>query len=214
MDSAHSFLVSLVFIIVGAEVQLTQFHVRDDYSIHNCTQLLPCGHRKIMRSQRKSECVQQALQIGADIIIYDGGNMSCILCQQTFSGGNFTAVDASLLVFVKGLKCTTQSWVKCFRSHHFRCFLGVSQFLQSLENYCQWVPGQWRRFQLDGKVEMLSLWNVYSNISNSINWYYAYYSLRIYVDVLAKSYFGKSLNNMGHKGISRSASITVMNGQL
>ena len=115
MGEVYLFIVHVVFITVNADVQLTQFHIRDDYSVHDCTQLLSCGNRKILENQRKSDCALQALQTGADIIMYDGSNKSCLLCQHT--GDNFTAVDASLLIYVKGLERITLSCIKYFAHH-------------------------------------------------------------------------------------------------
>ena len=106
MWSAEVFIISLFVIFVNADVQLKQYAVNDDYSLHECTQLLPCGHLKRSEVRIKLECAQQALVIGADMFMYEEGDTTCLLClsPNPGDGDDFTAVPSSLRVYVKGLE--------------------------------------------------------------------------------------------------------------
>ena len=97
---------------VKADVQLTQYAVKDDYSAHDCTQLLPCGSMETLGVQGKSECALQALHKGTDMFSYEEEDKSCHLGLQDFAGGGVTEVPSCQLVFVKGLKiCIIQSQI-------------------------------------------------------------------------------------------------------
>ena len=108
----HPTILSILFsltIFGNAEIQLTEFVVKDKYSMHDCMQLLPCDHLQVLEAERKSECAHQALETGADIFIYEEGTKDCLLCQQTFPPDGFTAVHASLHVFVNGPEISNTS---------------------------------------------------------------------------------------------------------
>ena len=107
MGSADIFFWSLLAIFVNADVQLTLYAVINDYSVHSCMQLLPCGQLKSLEVRIKSECAHQALIMGANMFIYEEGHENCLLCLQTSpdDGDNyFTAVTSSHCVYVKGLE--------------------------------------------------------------------------------------------------------------
>ena len=106
MWSADIFVISLFVVFVNADVQLTLYAVNDDYSLHECTQLLPCGHLKRSEVRTKLECAHQALVIGADMFMYEEGDKTCLLCLPPYpgDGDDFTAVRSSLRVYVKGLE--------------------------------------------------------------------------------------------------------------
>ena len=99
-------MLNLILIVsfVKADLQLTHYTIKDDYSAHNCTQLLPCGSMKTLKVHRKSECVLHTLQEEADMSIYEDSDESCLLCLQVFMAGGVEGVSSSRLVFVNGLE--------------------------------------------------------------------------------------------------------------
>ena len=103
MGPAEISVLFFFVLFVTADIQLTQYVVRHDYSIHNCSQLLRCGTWNILGLGRKSECAQQALQTGVDLFMYEIGNKSCHLCLQRSPSDGITEVPASQPVYVKGM---------------------------------------------------------------------------------------------------------------
>ena len=103
MDSADISVLSLLILFVNADGQHTNFTARHDYSIHDCSQLLPCGPLQMLKMQGKVECAMQALRIGVDMFMYETGNKSCLLCLQRSPSDGITVVPGSQLVYVKGM---------------------------------------------------------------------------------------------------------------
>ena len=95
-------LIDVVF--VKAYVPLTHYTIRDDYSDHDCTQLPPCGPMVTLDVQGRTECVLQALLVGADIFIHREDDDSCLLCRQAYMGDGIAEVHSSKLVCVKGVE--------------------------------------------------------------------------------------------------------------
>ena len=103
MDSTDISILSLLILFANADVQHTNFTARHDYSIHDCSQLLPCGPLKMLKMQSKVACAMQALQTGVDMFMYENGNKSCLLCLQRSPSDGITVVPGSQLVYVKGM---------------------------------------------------------------------------------------------------------------
>ena len=103
MDSTDISVLFLFVLFANGDVEHTYFTVRHDYSIHTCSQLLPCGPLKILEMRSTVECTMQALKTGVDMFMYDTGNKSCLLCQQKFASGVITEVPSSQFVYVKGM---------------------------------------------------------------------------------------------------------------
>ena len=104
MDPVNILILIVDVLFVEADVQLTQYGVRYDYSAKDCTQLLPCGSVETLEVQRKSECVLQALQNETDRFFYGEEDNSCLLCLQADMSDGIAEAHSSQLVYVKGLE--------------------------------------------------------------------------------------------------------------
>ena len=104
MDSVKILVLIVDVVFVKADVQLTQYAIRDHYNDHDCMQLLPCDHLETLGVQKISECVLQAMHAGTDMFIYEKKNDSCQLCLQTNMNSGIAEVHSSQFVYVKGMK--------------------------------------------------------------------------------------------------------------
>ena len=174
MGCADVFILCLVAIFVNADVQLTLYAVINDYSIHNCMQLLPCGQLKRLEVRIKSECAHQALMIGANMFIYEEGDKICLLCLQTYPGDDFTEVPSSVGVYVKGLVmpikinaihkvCKTQFLVVFIDNKLERPY-----FLYSVRNVLELISKARNYLNKEGLVNLYHSSNI---MIKSRNWY-------------------------------------------
>ena len=136
-------VVAFIVNFVDGDVQLTQYAIEDDYGAHTCTQLLSCGPLTVLTSQKKSECVFRALQIGAGAFVYQESNGSCLLCPQASVGDAPIEVNASLPVHVTSKVITQVSFsgiICLYAPIQWKTTLHRNVVSHWMGSYTKWCP--------------------------------------------------------------------------